>query len=75
MTDETLGIVWGARAIGAVINRTERQTHYLLESGRIRAACKADPDSKRSQWCASLAGLREQFCAGGARNSEQDNAA
>jgi len=58
---EKVRIVWGARAIGGVIDRTERQTHYLLETGAIRAARKAS-GNPRSQWCASIAGLREQFC-------------
>jgi hypothetical protein len=39
MTDK-LPIVWGAKAIGDVIRRTEHQTHYLLERGAIRAARK-----------------------------------
>jgi len=29
--------IWGAEAIGAAINRTERQTHYLLSTGAIPA--------------------------------------
>ena len=76
MTDETtLGLVWGARAIGAVIGRTERQTHYLLESGAIRAARKVSTKA-RSQWFAPISGLRAQFCADGERqDSEQDTAA
>jgi hypothetical protein len=30
-------VVWGAKAIGAVINRTERQAFHLLESGALPA--------------------------------------
>ena len=53
---ENLRIVWGARAIGEVIGRTERQTHYLLEQGAIRAARKIG-----FQWCASVPGLHGSF--------------
>lgn len=35
-TDET-DAVWGATAIGRVINRTARQTFHLLESGSLPA--------------------------------------
>jgi hypothetical protein len=55
--NEKLQIVWGAKAIGRVIGRTERQTHYLLERGAIPAARKVG-----AQWCASELGLRAQFC-------------
>jgi hypothetical protein len=54
-------VAWGARAIGEVIGLTERQTHYLLEAGAIRAAHKATA-GKRSRWFASVSGLRNQFC-------------
>jgi hypothetical protein len=64
---EKLPIVWGAKAIGQVIRRTERQTHYLLERGAIEAARKVG-----AQWTASEAGLRRQFCAD---DAEQDDAA
>jgi hypothetical protein len=30
-------IVWGARAIGEVINRSPRQTYHLLENKRLPA--------------------------------------
>ena len=61
MTDKTLEIAWGARAIGEIIGRTERQTHWLLEQGAIRAAHKIS-EKKRSGWFASVVGLRQQFC-------------
>jgi hypothetical protein len=64
------GIAWGARRIGEEINRTERQTHYLLETGQIRAARKIG-----AQWCASLSGLDEQFFDDPAKAGEQDDAA
>jgi hypothetical protein len=70
---EQLGLVWGARNIGKVIGRTERQTHYLLETGAIRAARKASANP-RAQWCASISGLREQFC-GEPAAAEHDTAA
>jgi hypothetical protein len=64
---KTLGVVWGARNIGKVINRTERQTHHLLETGAIEVARKIG-----AMWTASEAGLRRQFCAA---DAEQDDAA
>jgi hypothetical protein len=67
VTKTTLKLIWGARAIGAIINRTERQTHYLLEQGLIQAARKVG-----EQWTASEVGLRRQFCAD---DAEQDDAA
>ena len=68
---EKLRIIWGARDIGAAINRTERQTHHLLEKGAIRAARKVG-----AQWCASLNGLQEQFCHDSRQDAiEDDNAA
>jgi hypothetical protein len=64
-----LGIVWGAKAIGDAIGRTERQTHYLLEQGAIKAARKVG-----MQWCASESGLREQFCAKSSAVEQEDAA-
>lgn len=32
---DDLQVIWGTKAIGAVINRTERQTYYLLTTGKI----------------------------------------
>jgi hypothetical protein len=55
-------VVWGAAAIGEVIGRTARQTHWLLEQGAIQAARKTSPEKKKSKWHASVAGLRRQFC-------------
>jgi hypothetical protein len=60
VSDEKLGIVWGARDIGAVIGLTARQASYLLEKGAIRAARKVTAE-RGSRWCASITGLREQF--------------
>jgi hypothetical protein len=67
---EPLRILWGAKAIGEAIGRTERQTFYLLEAGAITAAYKVG-----IQWCASEAGLREQFCADNKSAVEQEDAA
>jgi hypothetical protein len=36
-TDKDGDLLWGAREIGAAINRTERQTFYLLSQKRIPA--------------------------------------
>ena len=55
--DDDLGIVWGAEAIGRVINQTPRQTHYMLSRGLIKAARQCG-----GRWYADKAGLRAQFC-------------
>jgi hypothetical protein len=41
-------IVWGAEAIGRVIGRNPRQTHYLLEKGALPAR------KVRGLWCANV---------------------
>ncbi|SFT71515.1 hypothetical protein [Mesorhizobium sp. YR577] len=45
-------IVWGVSEIGKLINRSERQTYYLLERGLIPTAKKIG-----SQWVASRRAL------------------
>jgi hypothetical protein len=50
--------VWGARAIGQVIGRTERQAHHLLESGALKSARK-----KGGRWVANRAVLIREFGA------------
>jgi hypothetical protein len=35
--DDDGDLLWGAEAIGRAINRTRRETFYLLESGRLPA--------------------------------------
>jgi hypothetical protein len=65
MTDKQLDIVWGARAIGEAINRSQRQTHYLLEQGLIRSAQKVG-----STWTATRSGLREEFGRKSASNPD-----
>jgi hypothetical protein len=48
--------VWGAAAIGAVINRTPRQTNHLLQIGAIKSATK-----KGALWVASVEALKAEF--------------
>lgn len=55
--DDDPEIVWGAEAIGRVINQTPRQTHYLLQKGLIKAARQCG-----GRWYADKSGLRAQFC-------------
>jgi hypothetical protein len=55
--DDDFEIVWGAKAIGQVINQTPRQTHHLLQKGFIKAARQCG-----GRWFADKAGLRAQFC-------------
>jgi hypothetical protein len=45
--------VWGAKAIGREIGRTERAAFYLLENGHVRGAQKVG-----GQWCANRKVLR-----------------
>jgi hypothetical protein len=50
--------VWGARAIGAVIGRSARQTHHLLENGLIKSAKKVG-----GLWCCNRSALLKEFGA------------
>jgi hypothetical protein len=50
-----LDLLWGNRAISNEINRTARQTFYLLETGQIPAR------KIGGRWCASRTTLREFF--------------
>ena len=52
------GFAWGAREIGKIIGRTERQAHYLLENGQLESAKK-----KGGRWVASRAALLREFGA------------
>jgi hypothetical protein len=45
--------VWGAAAIGAVINKTESQTFYLLERGLLPAK------KVKRQWTSTVEELQE----------------
>ena len=50
--DPDSDIVWGARAIGEVINRTERQTYHLLNGDkgkRLPVQCHDGIDSASRQ--------------------------
>jgi hypothetical protein len=48
--------VWGAKAIGEIINRNARQTHHLLTSGHIKSAKRIG-----GRWCASPSALLKEF--------------
>jgi hypothetical protein len=39
-SDDAHDLVWGALAIGAVINRNRRRTYHLLESGALGDAVR-----------------------------------
>jgi hypothetical protein len=58
MTDviKNLGLIHGAKAIGVAINKSERETFYLLERGLIAGAMKLG-----TGWCVSEGNLRKQF--------------
>ena len=49
---------WGAREIGKIIGRTERQAHYLLENGQLESAKK-----KGGRWVANRAALLRELGA------------
>jgi len=51
-------LAWGAAAIGRIINRNKRQTHFLLSEGHIKSARKVG-----GRWCASPAALLKEFGA------------
>lgn len=46
----TLEVVWGARAIAKAINRSEKATYWMLESGTLPGAKKV-----AGRWCFSPA--------------------
>ena len=50
-----LHLIWGADAIGEAINKTRRQTFYLLEEGMLPAK------KIGRQWCISRSRLIELF--------------
>lgn len=51
-----LDLVWGCKAIAAVIGRTERATFHMLESGDLPVARQVG-----SRWVASRRKLVEYF--------------
>lgn len=53
---DDLDIIWGARAIGVIINRNPRVTFGLLETDQIPGAKKVG-----NRWCVSRHKLREAF--------------
>ena len=54
-SESKLDLVWGAVAIGRVIDRKPRQTFFLLESGQLPAR------KCGGRWCASREALRRHF--------------
>lgn len=53
--NDALDLVWGAKAIGEIIQKPARQTFYLLENGALPAR------KVGSQWVASRSKLRAHF--------------
>jgi hypothetical protein len=49
-------VLWGAEAIGAAINRSPKQTYYLLNKGLIRSAQRIG-----TQWVADEDDLQREF--------------
>jgi hypothetical protein len=52
--------LWGAKAIGAAIDRNQKQTFYLLNKGLIRSARRVG-----EQWVADKDDLQREFSAAG----------
>ena len=51
-----LDVVWGVKAIARVVNRTERQTSYLLRTGKL-------PGNKHGKsWVTTISALRKALC-------------
>ena len=58
-------LIWGAAAIGAVINKSKRATYWMLENGFLPAK------KVGGQYCSTRKKLRD-YCAGDAQiNSEK----
>jgi hypothetical protein len=62
--------LWGAEAIGAAIDRSPKQTYYLLNKGLIRSARRIG-----TQWVADEDDLRREFSVAGQQASEREDAA
>jgi hypothetical protein len=60
---EELDLAWGAKNIGAEINRSPSQTAYLLSIGAIRCAFR-----KGKIWVANRPDLRREFSVTGSRH-------
>ena len=56
-TDLDDDVVWGAKAIGEVINQPPRKTSYLLEKGVLPAG------KINNRWVSSKKRLRKQIAA------------
>jgi hypothetical protein len=63
LDDDGLQMIWGAAAIGAVLNLTERQAFFQLEAGRIPGARKVRPELGR---------IRPGFAPGSHRGGPAD---
>jgi hypothetical protein len=59
-------VLWGAEAIGAAINRSPKQTYYLLRKNLIRSARRIG-----TQWVADKADLQREFSIAFAETSER----
>ena len=57
MDSKSGDLLWGAKAIAAAVERSERITFYLLETGAIPA------QKVGGRWCASRARLLA-YCSG-----------
>lgn len=53
---ENTDVVWGAKAIGQVLNLTERQAFHRLEAGQIPGAKKIG-----KSWAASRSAIQRMF--------------
>lgn len=53
---DELGIIWGAKAIGAAIGCNARRVHYMLETGALPGARKV-----AGRWCITRRRLWELF--------------
>ncbi len=59
--------IWGARAIGKVIGKGARATHYLLEAGRL------DATKIGRQWVSTPRRLRAGLVGSGADLATRDS--
>jgi hypothetical protein len=55
---ENTDVLWGAKAIGQVLNLTERQAYHRLEAGQIPGARKVG-----KTWAASRSTILRMFTA------------
>jgi hypothetical protein len=57
--DKESKLAWGAKEIGAEIERSPRQVHHLLKRGLIKSARQIG-----GRYCAGRAALRKEFGIG-----------